>query len=69
MTKNLWTYIQKNTIDIMILRGAMATKISKILNGKFQESVGTRQLKYITSPVITASDVGEIFLFKEASYQ
>ena len=61
MSEKLWKYIKKNTIDLMIIRGISAPKTSKILNQRIQESVGPRQLKYITSPVITASTVGEIF--------
>ena len=59
MSEKLWKYIKKNTIDLMTIRGISAPKTLKTLNQRIQESIGPRQLKYITSPIITASTIGE----------
>ena len=54
----LWYYIQKNTIDFVIIRGKSASKKSYGINNRHQESVGYgTQIQYISNPdvAITSS--------------
>ena len=39
-----------NTIDLLVVRGIKAATNSKLLNIMFQESIGKRQLQYISNP-------------------
>ena len=59
---NLWKYIEKNTIDLVIIRGKSAAKRNKQITERHQKSVGYGvEIMYITNPDIGTSTIG-IFL-------
>ena len=51
LDENTWTFVKKNIIDLVVIRGPSATKTFKALNLMLQESVGPKQLQYITTRV------------------
>ena len=63
ITDNLWNYVKKNTIDLVIIRGKSAAKLSREINDRHQQSVGFgTEIKYVTNPDIgTQSSTGMIF--------
>ena len=55
METNLWKYIQKNTIDIVVLRGFNAPIQKKSINLLLQDNIGRRQLHYVLRPEVDIS--------------
>ena len=55
METNLWRYIQKNTIDIVVLRGFNAPLQKKRVNLLLQDNIGRRQLHYVLRPEVDIS--------------
>ena len=55
MEAKLWQYIQKNTIDIIVLRGFKAPLKKKSLNLLLQDNIGRRQLHYVLRPEVDIS--------------
>ena len=51
----LWQYIQKNTIDIVVLRGFNAPLQKKSINLLLQDNIGRRQLHYVLRPEVDIS--------------
>ena len=51
----LWQYIQKNTIDIVVLRGFNAPVQKKGINLLLQDNIGRRQLHYVLRPEVDIS--------------
>ena len=52
---NLWRYIQKNTIDLVVIRGFKAPLKKKNLNLLLQDNIGRRQLHYVLRPEVDIS--------------
>ena len=52
---NLWGYIQKNTIDLVVIRGFKASIKKKKLNLLLQDNIGRRQLHYVLRPEVDIS--------------
>ena len=52
---NLWRYIQKNTIDLVVIRGFKAPLRKKNLNLLLQDNIGRRQLHYVLRPEVDIS--------------
>ena len=52
---NLWRYIQKNTIDLVVIRGFIAPLKKKNLNLLLQDNIGRRQLHYVLRPEVDIS--------------
>ena len=52
---NLWGYIQKNTIDLVVIRGFKAPLKKKNLNLLLQDNIGRRQLHYVLRPEVDIS--------------
>ena len=48
--QQLWNYIEKNTIDLVVIRGISASKRSTIVNDNIQEAVGPKLIEYVTNP-------------------
>jgi hypothetical protein len=55
METKLWHYIQKNTIDIVVIRGFKAPLKKKSLNLLLQDNIGRRQLHYVLRPEVDIS--------------
>ena len=55
METTLWRYIQKNTIDIIVVRGFKASVKKKRLNLLLQDNIGRRQLQYVLRPEVDVS--------------
>ena len=55
METNLWHYIQKNTIDLVVIRGFNAPLQKKNLNLLLQDNIGRRQLHYVLRPEVDIS--------------
>ena len=55
METKLWQYIQKNTIDIVVLRGFNAPLQKKSINLLLQDNIGRRQLHYVLRPEVDTS--------------
>ena len=52
---NLWRYIQKNTIDLVVIRGFKAPLKKKNVNLLLQDNIGRRQLHYVLRPEVDIS--------------
>ena len=50
ISQQLWNYIEKNTIDLVVIRGISAFKRSTVVNDKIQEAVGPKLIEYVTNP-------------------
>ena len=55
MDTTLWHYIQKNTIDIIVIRGFKAPLKKKNLNLLLKDNIGRRQLHYVLRPEVDIS--------------
>ena len=55
METKLWRYIQKNTIDLVVIRGFKAPLKKKNLNLLLQDNIGRRQLHYVLRPEVDIS--------------
>ena len=55
-SSKLWNYIQKNTVDLLVVRGFNAPLKNKVLNLMLQENIGNRQLHYVLrSEILTGN--------------
>ena len=59
----MWEYIQKNTVDIVVIRGFNAPRTKKKLNLMLQDNIGRRQLHYSLRPEVDVS-LGNKYIHK-----